>query len=136
MQAEDAADVVGEEGVQPHAGGHRHREIGPEAHDGAADDRRPDCCGNGGFFGYARVRKDAWIDENDVSHGNESRQAGEDFRFDGRPLFAQLENTFQYALCLGHGRPPVVGWLRMIPSETDNPVHANHGQGKSGETLG
>ena len=64
--------------------------------------------------------KDAWIDENDVSHGNESRQAGEDFRFDGRPLFAQLENTFQYALCLGHGRPPVVGWLRMIPSETDN----------------
>ena len=121
VQAEDAADVVGEEGVQPHAGGHGHREIGPEAHGGAADDRGPDGCGNGGFLGDTRVREDARIDENDVSHSDEGGQAGEDFRFDGRSFFAQLENPFQYAFCLGHGRSPVVEWFRMIPPKTDNP---------------
>ncbi|MDT4836880.1 hypothetical protein FQZ97_705960 [compost metagenome] len=45
----------------------------------------------------ARTGHDAGVDEDDVGHGDEGRQAGQQFGFDAGTVFGQLEETIEQA---------------------------------------
>ena len=72
------ADGVGEERVQAHAGGLGIRNIGEQAHDQGADDRRDDGGEEHAAPRHAGLAQDLGVDDDDVRHGEERGQAGQD----------------------------------------------------------
>ncbi|MNZ48045.1 hypothetical protein D3C78_657800 [compost metagenome] len=86
---------VGEEGVQAHARSETDRPVGVEAHEQATEG-----CGQaGGDKGRAMIDPgighDVRVDENDVGHGDEGRQAGSQFGLHGGAVETELEEPFE-----------------------------------------
>ena len=99
VQAELAADIVGEERVEAHARRQSDRVVCDNAHDHRRERGNPDRRGDGRLFRDAGFREDVRIDKDDVGQRDERRDASEDFRPDGRSLLADLEVTLDSA-CL------------------------------------
>ena len=116
--AED--DGVGEVGVERHAGSEGDGIVGPESHD-----ERGDRGGNAGgeenaLDGHAGFGEDARVDDDDVGHGHESGEAGEEFAADGGVIFFEMKNAFEQTVFLfpsnkkvGHYRLRV-GWCQTV----------------------
>ncbi len=96
------------EGVEPHARRHGDRPVGPEAHDGRTDRRGKAGRDEDGVAVHPRAGKNLRIDEDDVSHRDEGRDAGNDFRSNVRLQFSQLEEAAE------HVRPPWAFAVRQI----------------------
>jgi hypothetical protein len=86
---------VGEISVQPHAGRERNRIARHDAHHEAAERRRDAGGRRHRRQRHARFVQDLGIHQHDVSHGDEGRQARQDFRFPIRAEPLELEVSFQ-----------------------------------------
>ncbi len=86
----------GEEAVQTHAGGHDEGLVGQEGHD-----YRADGAGDAGGQEHAvpkgradgEVGQQVGVQGDDVRHGHEGGQAGQDLRFDRGAVLLQVEDT-------------------------------------------
>ena len=74
MQAERAAYIVGEKGVESHARRERDRIVGDDAHDHRRERRDPDGRGDGRILRDARLGKNVRIDEDDIGERDERRE--------------------------------------------------------------
>ena len=97
---------VGEEGVQAHAGGEGDGIVGDQTHH-----RRTDGGGQAGGdehrpLVHAGLAEDGRVDEEDVGHGQEGGQTGQDFGAHRGVMRFELEQLFQ------HGDPPRT-WQRQ-----------------------
>ena len=91
VQAERAAHIVGEKGVESHARRERDRIVGDDAHDHRRERRDPDGRGDGRIFRDARLGKNVRIDEDDIGERDERRESRQDLRLDRRLLLRELE---------------------------------------------
>ena len=98
MQAERAAYIVGEKGVESHARRERDRIVGDDAHDHRRERCDPDGRGDGRLLRDARLRQDIRIDKDDISECNECRETCQEFRLDRRVLLAELEEAVEETL--------------------------------------
>ena len=89
------ADRVGKVGVQAHAGSQRHRIVGEHAHDNGGKCRRNCRGGKHRALVHTRSGKDAGVHRQDVRHGQEGGNAGNNFGADVRAVLLQLEEFFQ-----------------------------------------
>jgi hypothetical protein len=80
------ADGVGEVGVEAHAGRERDGIAGDDAHEDGAEGGREAGGGGDGGQGHAGSREDGRVDQDDVGHGQERGDAGQDL---GAPVGAQ-----------------------------------------------
>ncbi|MOA23163.1 hypothetical protein D3C78_1437670 [compost metagenome] len=114
---------VGEEGVQAHAGGEGDRIVGDQAHDRRADGRGQAGGDEDRALVHARRAEDARVDEQDIGHGQEGGDPGEDLRAHIGVVCVQLEQLFQHDWLPKALRAPFVvppkskahaGWPRML----------------------
>ena len=88
-------DGVGEEGVQAHARCQADRPVGVQPHQEAAQ-RRTDAGGDEcGAVIDAGGGHDVGVDENDVGHGDEGRQTGQQFGLEGGAVLGQFEEAVE-----------------------------------------
>ena len=86
-------DREGKVSVEAEAGGQGDRVVRDECHQERSESR----CESGGNKDAVRVHdvaEDARVDRQDVGHGEERGQTGDDFCTDRRPTFFELEQSF------------------------------------------
>ena len=100
-KAQAQAHSVHKERVQTHAGGLGVGDVGHQAHHQGADDRGDDSGQEHGAPGHQLFLQAACpaaqgigVYHNDVGHGEESRQAGDDLTAHGGAVFLQFEEFF------------------------------------------
>ena len=89
-------DAVGEVGVEPHARRERHGIVGVEPHEGRAERRGQAGGDEHGPLVHAGVGQDRRVDEDDVGHGHERRQAGQQLGPDVGAVLFQFESSLEH----------------------------------------
>ena len=92
---EGAADGEGEEGVDAHARGEGDGVVGEEGHEGRHEGGGEGRGGDEGALVHAGCRKDARVDGEDVGHGGEGGDAGDDLAAGIRAMGLELEQVHQ-----------------------------------------
>lgn len=77
--AHGEADRIGEERVQPHAGCKPERQLGIEGHQQGGEGRGQDGGRKQGTFVHACYAQYAWVDGQDIGHGQEGGDSGQNF---------------------------------------------------------
>ena len=88
-------DGVGEVGVEAHAGSEGEWIVGERAHEDAAEGRAEAGGGRDGGEGHTGLGEDRRVDEDDVSHGDESGEACEDLRAPVGGVDGEAEVVFE-----------------------------------------
>ena len=88
-------DGVGEVGVEAHAGSERERVVGQRAHQDGAEGGAEAGGGGDGGQRHAGLREDGGVDEDDVRHGDEGGEAGEDLGAPRRVVGREAKVSFQ-----------------------------------------
>ena len=87
---------VGKEGVQAHARCQGNRVVGDQAHHGRADGGGQTGRNEHSALVHAGCAEDARVDEQDVSHRQERRDAREDFSPHVGVMCLELKQPFQH----------------------------------------
>jgi hypothetical protein len=87
---------IGEVGVQTHAGRHRDRVVGVEAHDAGAQRSGQTGGHEHGVLRHARIAQDGRVDEDDVRHREEGGKACQQFGPYVGSVVAQPEESFEH----------------------------------------
>ena len=88
-------DGVGEVGVEAHAGSERERVVGQRAHQDGAEGRAEAGGGGDGGQRHPRNGEDGGVDEDDVRHGDEGGEAGENLDAPRCVVGREAKVTFQ-----------------------------------------
>ena len=104
-KVERHADRVGEECVQAHARGLRVRDVGEQRHDKCADRGSDDRRKEDRLRVHACFSQYLWVDEQDVRHGEECRETGDDLGMDVRAAALQVEEVALWMCQLGFAFP-------------------------------
>jgi hypothetical protein len=88
-------DGVGEVGVEAHAGGESERVVGQRSHQDGAEGRAEAGGGGDGGQRHPGGGEDGWVDEDDVRHGDEGGEAGENLDAPGGVVGGEAEVLFE-----------------------------------------
>ena len=112
------ADRIGEERVQPHAGGQREGQIGIETHHQRRDRGGDGCSRENPVEIHSAGAQNPWIDHQDIGHGHKGDHSRGDFCPDICPVFRKSEFPFQKCF---HNKGPLLS-IRPYSYITANPV--------------
>ena len=91
---EHGADGVGKIGVKPHAGGQGYRVICENAHDDGGHGGGHGGCREHSPLIHSRVRQHAGVHSQDIGHGQERGDAGDNFGLYVGAVFLELKKTY------------------------------------------
>ena len=96
-------DCEGEERVDAHAGSEGDRVVGQKRHDHRGERGGERGYGDKRALVHAGVGQDVGVDDQNVGHRGEGRQAGLEFAADGGFMAIELEETLQHGRWYGRG---------------------------------
>jgi len=88
-------DRIGEVCIQRHAGRERDGIVGPQTHYESCERRRDARCKEDAVRGHPGFGKNAWVDDNHVSHRHKRGQTGEQLAANRRAIFLKLEKLLK-----------------------------------------
>lgn len=90
------ADRIGEKGVQSHAGRQGEWQFGVESHQESGEGRGDNRGGEQRLAIHAGRAQDGGIDGQDIGHGEEGCQAGDQFFPDGHASGIEIEKSLEH----------------------------------------
>lgn len=91
------ADMKREEGIDSHSRRHSDGIIGPDSHEDGEDAGGQRRDGDQSFEVHSSLRQDLGMDHENIGHGRESGQTGEDFSLQTAATSGELEASLQRA---------------------------------------
>ncbi|CSC03954.1 Uncharacterised protein [Vibrio cholerae] len=92
--------TISEEGIKPHTWRLSDRIIGNKTHNETANRGRQTGRHENRTAIHSRIRQNGWVNKNNVSHGQESRDPSEDLSAHVRAVFTEFKKLFQHVRIL------------------------------------